>query len=329
MPVRVTIRRRSEEVPEEFIYSVLMNTLKMNREEYEKIKNEDGSASLYVKDPEAILKLQDIGEKHSKLIEVIFEEESIVKIFSSSIEAVKSNWGLALSWSAVMFILLLISLVPIIGFFVSVLTSAFIYAFTIYASSRLLKGSTAKVFKNLSLSEVFSKHMANGFGMWLGFLLITIGFLVVSAALIFAFGMLGSISDLIKYGHTYGRVREGTLISILVALLILLTVLLWYVYALPLLIAKLLEKGEPDFNKSFLAAFELLKPSFIKETFSNWYLRVGGIWSLGVTIGFTGAILLAALIITIPMALLLLYWTNVLFAICSAESVKRRKTWRT
>ncbi len=157
MPVRVTIRRRSEEVPEEFIYSVLMNTLKMNREEYEKIKNEDGSASLYVKDPEAILKLQDIGEKHSKLIEVIFEEESIVKIFSSSIEAVKSNWGLAFSWSAVMFILLLISLVPIIGFFVSVLTSAFIYAFTIYASSRLLKGSAAKVFKNLSLSEVFFK----------------------------------------------------------------------------------------------------------------------------------------------------------------------------
>ncbi len=319
MQVRVTIRRRSEEVPEEFIYSVLMSALRMNREEYERIKNEDGSVSLYVKDPEALLKLQEIGEKHSELVEIIFEKGSAGGLFSSSIEAVKSNWGLAFSWSAVIFLLFLISLVPIIGFFASVLINVFIYAFIIYASSRLLKGNVDKVFRDLSLSEVFSKHMANGFGMWLGFLLISIGFMVVSLVLIFAFGALGGISDLMNYG----KVKEGALVSVVIVFLLLLTVGMWYVYALPLLIGKLIEKGEPDFEKSFLAPFTLFKPSFIKETFSNWYLRIGGIWALGATAGFMGAVILSALIITIPVALVVLYWTNVLFAICSAESARR------
>lgn len=319
MQVRVTIRRRSEEVPEDFVYSVLMSTLRMNREEYERIKNEDGSVSLYVRDPEALLKLQEIGEKHSEFVEITFEKGSAGGLFSSSIEAVKANWGLAFSWSAVIFLLFLISLVPILGFFASVLINVFIYAFIIYASSKLLRGTADKVFKDLSLSEVFSKHMANGFGMWLGFLLISIGFMVVSVILMFTFGALGSFSDLVNYG----RVREGAFVAIFIVVLLILTVGLWYVYALPLLIGKLIEKGEPDFEKSFLAPFNLFKPSFIKETFSNWYLRIGGIWSLGATAGFIGAVLLSALIITIPAALIVLYWTNVFFAICSAESARR------
>ncbi len=319
MSVRVTIRRRREEVPEEFVYSVLVSTLGMSREEYERIKNEDGSVSLYVKDPEALLKLQEIGEKHSELVEIVFERESAGGLFSVSIGAVRANWGLAFSWSAVVFLLLLISLVPIIGFFASVLLNVFMYSFIIYASSELLGGSAERIFEGLSLREVFSKHMANGFGMWLGFLVIGIGFFVVSLILIFAFGALGGISDIVNYG----TVREGAFVSILIVFLLLLTVGLWYVYALPLLIAKLVEKGDPNFERSFLTPFNLFKPSFIRETFSNWYLRIGGIWSIGVTAGFMGATLLSVLIITIPAALLVMYWINVLFAICSAESARR------
>ena len=319
MSVRVTIRRKNEEVPEDFVYSVLMSTLRMSREEYEKIRGEDGSVSVYVNDPKAILKLQEISERYSEFLDIIFEKGSAGGVFSSSIEAVKSNWGLAFSWSAVVFVLLLLSMVPILGFFASVLMNVFVYAFIIYASSRLLNGSVDRVFKSLSLGEAFSKHMASGFGMWLGFLVIGIGFLAVSLILVFAFGALGGISDLVNYG----RVREGALISVTIVLLLILIVGLWYIYALPLLVAKLLEKGEPNFERSFLAPFNIIKPSFVRETFSNWYLRVGGIWSVGVTAGMTGALLLSILIITIPAALLIIYWMNVLFAICSAESVRR------
>ena len=319
MSVRVTIRRRREEVPEEFIYSILVNTLGMSREEYERIKNEDGSVSLYVKDPEALLKLQEIGEKHSELVEIVFERESAGSLFSKSIDAVRANWGLAFSWSALVFLLILLSLVPIVGFFASVIMNVFMYSFIIYASLELLGGSAEKIFEGLSLGEVFSKHMANGFGMWLGFLVIGIGFFVVSIVLIFTFGALGSISDLMSYGD----VREGAFVSVMIVLLLLLAVGMWYVYALPLLVAKLIEKGNPNFERSFLAPFNLFKPSFIKETFSSWYLRVGGVWSLGITAGVMGAALLSALIITIPAALLVMYWINVFLAVCSAESVKR------
>ncbi len=319
MSVRVTISRKNEDIPEEFIYSVLMSTLRMSREEYERIKREDGSVSLYVKDPEALLRLQEIGEKHSELIEITFDSDSAGGLFSASFEAVRSNWGLAFSWSAVVFILFLLSLVPILGFFVNILLNVFIYSFIIYASFELLGGSVEKTFGSLSLGNVFSKHMASGFGMWLGVFLISLGFAAVSFFLIVAFGALGGVSDLINYG----RVREGAIVSILLVLLLLLTVGLWALYAFPLVIAKLIEKGEPNFERSFLAPFNLLKPSFIRETFSSWYLKIGGIWSLGVTAGTIGAVLLSALIITIPVALLTLYWINVLFAICSAESVRR------
>ena len=319
MSVRITIRRRREEVPEDFIYSILFSTLGMSREEYKRIKKEDGSVSLYVRDPEALLKLQEIGEKHSELVEIIFEKESAGGLFSKSIEAVRANWGLAFSWSAVLFLLLLVSFVPIISLFTSVLINVFMYSFIICASYELLGGSAEKIFEGLSLREIFSKHMANGFGMWLGFLVIGIGFLVVSLILIFAFGALGGISDLV----IYGKVREGALASILIVFFLLLTVGLWYVYAQPLVVAKLIEKGEPNFERSFLAPFNLLKPSFIRETFSSWYLRIGGMWSIGITAGIMSVALLFTLIITIPVALLVMYWISVFLAVCSAESARR------
>ena len=320
MLVRVTIRKRSEEIPEEFIYSVLMSTLRMGREDYERIKGKDGSVSVYVSDPEALLKLQEIGEKHSELIEITFEKDTVGGLFSASLEAVKANLGLALSWSAIFLLLALLSIIPILGFFLNIFLSVFIYSFIIYTGSELLKGDVKGTFRNLKLGEVFSKYISSGFGMWLATFLVSTAFIIFAFVLFAIFGSLGGISDLIKYG----AFREGVALSALVVFLILFLIGLWVIYAYPMVIAKILEGGEPNFGNSFLAPFNLFKPSFIKETFSSGYLRIGGVWSLGVTVGTIGAVLLAALIITIPLALIILYWLNVFFAICAAESVRRR-----
>jgi len=320
MAVKVTVRRKNEEVPEEFVYSVLMSTLKMNREEYEKLKKEDGSVSVYVSDPEALLRLQEIGEKHSELVEVIFERDSDGNLFSASISGVKSNWGLAFSWSAVVLVLMLISLVPIIGFFTNILLSVFMYSFIIYAASELMGGSVEKVFESMSFGEIFSKHMANGFGMWLGVFIVSLVFVAVAVVSMVLFGAMGGFSDLL----TYGRLREGAVLSVFVVFILMMVVGLWVMYAVPLMVSKAVENGSPTFESSFLAPFNLFKPSFIKETFSNWYLKIGGIWSLGVTVGTLGAVILSVLILTIPIALLVLYWMNVMLALCAAESARRR-----
>jgi len=52
--VRVKVSGRDRSVPEEFLFSVLTSVLGMSREEYERVKGEDGSVTLYIRDPAAL-----------------------------------------------------------------------------------------------------------------------------------------------------------------------------------------------------------------------------------------------------------------------------------
>ncbi len=325
MALRVVIEKNSPEVPDDFLFSVLSSTLGVNEEEFQKLKREDGSVSIYVKDPSAILKLQQISEKHSSLLKITFEDSSSGGgIFSLTNTAVKSNWGLAVSWGAVVVLLSLLSMVPIVGLFVSIVSSAFYYAFLLLMSHRfketeLSPESVRSVMKELSLGEAFSRYMGSGFGFWLGFIVLSILSMVLFFALAFVFGGLGAISDI----ASYGRVGGSTLGAVFVVVFLVLIFWLWLFYVLPLMVSRAILRGKPSFESTFMAVVSIFTPSFVKESFSNNYIGIGGMWSLVLTVGIIGFTLAIVLIITIPVAILILYWLQIYLSLSAVSYIKR------
>ncbi len=321
MSVRVTVKRRSEDIPEDMVYSALMSSLRMSREEYDRIKREDGSVTLYVRDPEAVLKLQRIGEKYPNLISVEFEESGYGGLFSSSFVAVRSNWSLALSWCAIVLVLGLLSLIPILGFFAQVFLYVFTYAFVLHASHELAKKEdVGTVFGNLSLGETLSSYLGAGFGFWLASFLLGVAVTLVGTLLLFFLGAWGGISDTLMHG----AVGEGFSLSLFVAFSLLLILFLWFLYAFPLLVSKAIGEGGPTFESSFKVPFFVFKPSFIRESFSGEYLRVGGLWCISSTVGLMGFLLTLALLVTIPLSLLILYWIEVFLSLSASFCVRLR-----
>ncbi|WP_457600189.1 hypothetical protein [Hydrogenivirga sp.] len=325
MAVRVRIGKSNPDVPDDFIFSVLSSVLGIGEEEFRSIKAEDGTFSLYVKDPSAIIRLQEIAEKHSSLLKIDFEKPSSGGgLFSIVNTAVKSNWGLALSWGAVVLLMIILSIVPVLGFFLNVVLSVFYYAFTLYVAHRLMsvelqEDKVREVVSKLRLSEAFSGYMAPGFGFWLGFVVLYILSAVIVVVLSLVFGGLGALSDL----STHGRVGGGVLGSLIVVFLLVMLFWLWLIYALPLMFARALSEGAPTFNTSFMAVVSVFTPSFLKESFSNAYLGVGGMWSLAMTVGIIGFVIAFAFIITIPVAFLILYWLQIFLSVSSVAYIKK------
>jgi len=322
--VRVVVSKNNPDVPDDFIFNVLSSTLGISEEEFKNIKSEDGSVSLYVKDPEAIFKLQSIADKHSSLINISFEQPYSGGLFSFTNTAVKSNWGLVLSWGAVVIVMFILSMVPIFGILVNLFLSVFYYAFTLFVAHRLLRvdlsvESIRRLFGELKLSETFSGYMGAGFGFWLGFIVIYILSLIVFGLLAILFGGLGVVSDLINYG----KVGGGAMGALLLVFFLMFLFWLWLFYAFPLMVAKALVNGEPDLSTSFKAVVSVLTPSFVKESFSSRYIGIGGMWSLAVTVGIMGFVLTIVLIITIPVAILILYWMQIFLSISAVSYIKR------
>jgi hypothetical protein len=324
MAVRVTIRKKDPDVPDDFILGILSGILRMDEEEFKRIKAEDGSVSLYVKDSEAVLKLRQIAERHSSLVEIVFSESpSEGGLFSITNTAVRSNWGLALSWCAFVLVVFLLSFIPLIGFFFNIVFGAFYCAFTLFVSYNLMGGeidsdSVSRVMKSLRFGEVFSKYIGAGFGFWLGLLLIYV------VGTVFFLGSAVALLNSIQYGRTGGDNSAAIFIAIFIIALLVFFFWLWAIYSLPLMFSRVLRRGESlSFKSSLRAVISLFTPSFLKESFSNTYFSVGGMWSLVFTVGLFGTLLLFALIVTVPIALLTLYWMQIFLSLSVVSYIRK------
>ncbi|RLJ71558.1 hypothetical protein BCF55_1862 [Hydrogenivirga caldilitoris] len=324
MAVRVVISKSNPDIPDEFIFSVLSSTLGMTEEEYKSIRGEDGSVSLYVRDPGVIIKLQQIHEKHSSLLKVSFESAPSGGVFSLTNEAVKANWGLVLSWGAVVVLMAILSLLPILGVVINIFLSVFYYAFPIFVAHRL-SGSeltpegVRDVMAKLRLGEAFSSYLGAGFGFWLGFLVMYVLSVLIFVVLALLFGGLGVFSDLINHGS----LKEGAVGAVLLVFFLMFLFWLWIFYSLPLIVARCFAKGSPSFESSFLAVLSVFTVPFIKESFSNRYVGIGGIWSLALTVGVMGLVVSLVLIITIPVSVLILYWLQIFLSVCAVFYIKK------
>ena len=326
MSVKVTIKKVQSSVPDEFILNILSSTVGMSEEEFHKLKRIDGSISIYVSDNSAIEKLKLISEKYSSMVRVEIED---VKdnysggAFSLTISLVKANLSLAVTWSVLVVLFSLLSAIPFVGFFITLFLGAFYYGFILYCAYSLLRaeGKHKEVFKSLKMSDVFGEYLGAGFGMSLGFMLISIALLFVMLILFVVFGSLGAISDMI----TYGTLREGFVGSLIVGAILVILFGMWLLYVMPLIVAKAVRTKKPTFASSLIDVIRIVTPSFLKESFSGMYIPVGAMWSLIITVGIVTFFLTFVLIITIPVSLLILYWLNVYLAVVSAMYIRNHE----
>ncbi len=314
--VRVKVSGRDRSVPEEFLFSVLTSVLGMSREEYERVKGEDGSVTLYIRDPAAVERLRRIGEKYSHLLNIEFEDaQRAGGAFTLTNTAVRSNWGLALSWSAVVLLLTFLSVVPVVGVLSGVLLNVFMYAFVIFVAHRLASAdlsSTGEILRSLRLRDVYPSYLRAGFGLWLGFILLSL--LLLALFLILAVLLAG-------LGEAFGGTEPYGSLPVLAGLVLVLVI--WIAYSVPLIVHRTLREEKPTFRSSLLAVVSVFTPGFIAESFGSVYVGIGGMWSLVLTVGTVALVVMALLVVTLPVALLIAYWLQLFLSISAVLYTKR------
>ncbi|WP_461831836.1 hypothetical protein [Aquifex sp.] len=320
MLARVRIRLKEKEAPEEFLYNVLNKVLGIDKEDYEKIRKNDGSITVYVRDPVLIGKIQEIGDKYSSIIEVKIERESVGELFSRIYTAVKSNVGLLISWGVAVVVLSILSALPYLGTLFGFFLNAFLNAFILHVMSKLRstdyndKIELEKAFKDIKFEETFTRFFKSGFGVAIGVFLVNVIFFSVLTVILLIYA--NSIPNL-------NIVHTNKLAFVLLALVIIF--LLWEVYVIPLLFSRVLERGSGNFIKSLKSTLEMLTPDFVKESFSGYYVGAGILWSFLFTVGLTGGVFLSLFVITIPIALLIFYMLSLEVAFISLEYIDKKK----
>ncbi len=326
MAVKITVKKAQSSVPDDFILNILSSTVGMSEKDFHKLKREDGSISIYVSEKSAIEKLKLISEKYSSMVRVEIEDikdNSGGSAFSLTTSLVKANLGLAVTWSVLVVLFSLLSAIPFVGFLITLFSGAFYYGFILYCAYSLLRDESEPgvVFRNLKVGDVFREYLGAGFGMSLGFMLISIALLFVMLILFVVFGSLGAISDMI----TYGTLREGFTGSLIVGAILVGLLGMWLLYVMPLIITKVIKNKKPDFTSSLMEVIKIVTPSFLKESFSGMYISVGAMWSLIITVGLIAFFLTFVFIITIPVSLLILYWIDIYLVVVSVMYIRNHE----
>jgi len=174
-----------------------------------------------------------------------------------------------------------------------------------------------RVFSKMTMGGV-QNFMGVGAGLWLGSLLVGLLIGILFFLLLSLVGGLGFISSLVKEDPT------DFTASLLVVLIILLLFGMWFFYAYPLILARVIKVRNPTFETGLMAFLSLLTPSFIKESFSNEYLRLGGVYLFVASVALVAIIVAFVFIITIPVALLLAYWFFIYVAFVAVFYLKNK-----
>ncbi|GAB6065318.1 hypothetical protein JCM9492_04100 [Aquifex pyrophilus] len=320
MLARVRIRLKESEVPEEFLFNLLNKVLGIDRGDYERIRKDDGSITVYIRDPVLLGRIQEIADKYASIIEIKIEKESVGELFSRIYTAVKSNVGLLISWSIALLVLSILSTLPYLGTLFGFSLNAFLNAFILHVIDKLKyadyndKKELEKVFKGIKFEETFTKFFKSGLGVSLGIFLVNVIFFSVLIAVLLVYA--NSIPN-------WNMVHTNKLAFVLLALVILF--LIWEVYVMPLLFSRVLERGRGSFIKTLKSTLEMLTPNFVRESFSSHYVSVGILWSFLFTVGFLGIIFLSLFVVTIPLAFLIPYTLSLELAFISLEYIEKKR----
>ncbi|MCX8060619.1 MAG: hypothetical protein N3C13_05415 [Aquificaceae bacterium] len=244
--------------------------------------------------------------------------EDDAQLFSNSWQLLKKNVGF---FSAYMFLWLFIavlSAVPILGFFFSILSGLYSYLGILYMAVHYASGQSRR--NPLQFSKLWD-YFVPALGIYVGGVVLLLVGLIILVALALLFGGLGLISDFAMKDHQEYGEWSGVVSSMLALVLVLVLVFLYYLYTLPLVYARTVLEGL-DFKAGFMAAFFPFTPKGFQDAFSNKYFKLAMYLWLVLTVGVTLAVLAFVTIVFIPVALAILAWLLTYFALTVGEYLR-------
>lgn len=243
--------------------------------------------------------------------------------------ALSANWTTTLLIALSLAILSVLSAIPLLGLFASVVQGIFLYAPAYRIVALMRQNGTPETFKNAMAAEnvqsVLTKHFGPSAGYYLGFMVMTLAVFVITGLIFWLGG--GSETLMVSVTHMQGDTPTPEQIDALygqaagggsAAFLFLILVSLFFSYVWPLVYGYALTQER--FGEAFKASFMLLSPRFWRASFNGAYFRHVSLWML---IMLAAAIVLGicmATVILIPVGLLLLLWMIYFTAIAAAEA---------
>lgn len=291
MGLRVRIRKKDPSVPDSYVYDILKHALGITEEEAKKCKTKEDYLLFIVSDPTTINKLKELADKYSHLITMEYSQEIPKRPYTLAFVALKSNWRLAVVWPATFVILSILQIIPWFGNLFGIVLHIFVFSFLVMLSKILLETdleecSVKETFSKIAIGDV-KKFIAVGTGFLLAdgvystivFAPIFMVFIFIARTFLKALAQeeLSSLEFLIGgLVISIGRVSITSLATFFLFPFFLYRV--WFFYAFPLVLARVLRGGELTFGRGFMTFLSFITPSFIKESFSREYRRAGSIY---------------------------------------------------
>lgn len=239
-------------------------------------------------------------------------------LFSDSWRLLSANVGFFAAYGFLWLILMVLSMVPLLGFLVSFFTGFYSYLGILYLATHRWGESSSP----LQFSRLWH-YLGPAVGIYLGSLLLMFLMFVGFFFLFLIFGGLGMLSDLSHSLELEEYTGGPGLISALIAYaLLFLLWLLYYLYTLPLVYSRTI-LGGLKFETGFLSVFYPFTAKGLREAFSNTYFKLMVYLAVVLTLGMVLAILCMVTILLIPVGVILFLWMLSYFALTVGEYLRR------
>lgn len=322
--VLVVVKLRGKETPVALTCNILSGLLGFRLENCEKDLKEKGEVLIGV-DRQKLRDFLHSAEAYPFLSVKLLERENIGNmstgdgsLFSESWQLLRANPGFFAAYGFLWLILVVLSLVPLLGFLVSLFTGFYYYLGILYLAVHRLSESNSP----LQFSRLWH-YLGPAVGIYLGGLLLMFLMFVGFFFLFLIFGGLGMLSDLphsLEAGEYTGG--PGLLSALIAYFLLLLLWLLYYLYTLPLVYSRTIVNGL-NFEAGFRSVFYPFTVKGLREAFSNTYFKLIVYLAVVLTVGTMLAILSMITILLIPVAVILFLWILSYFALTVGEYLRR------
>ncbi len=217
----------------------------------------------------------------------------------------KSNLAVSFSIIGILFLLMMFSFVPIIGFISSILISFVGITIGAFFAKAVIKAKTpeemVEIAKSTTVKSLLMDNMSVAIGVYLASLIVfIIAFIVI--------GLLGSlVANDIAYFQYTGHVSATAIILMIIDLALIL--ILFYIY--PAVIGHAYMSD--DFTDAFKKVFLMLNPSFWKKTFNVRYMILVFIWMLVFPTAFLLAFISMFVLIGFILLFILLLYSSAIY----------------
>lgn len=236
--------------------------------------------------------------------------------FRLGLEFMDRNRSLAAMTMGVLFVLTLLEMIPVLGFLATVAVGVFSQAAQIYVGRAFLSARDIEQYvseaESTTLKPFLTRYRAPAFGAWLGWVTLSILFMMLFIVFLVVSGVdLSGLNEALQdETQVYARIAPMLMSALPVMLL---AMLLMYVY--PIAQGRVIVSD--TFGEAFKAVFSIFTPSVWAASMKGAYFSYVFFFSLalmGIAILVMGTMMLLALIPFLGMVLIFVWMIFLIYA---------------